>query len=198
MLLAINNDCSPKDTPSHTTPDTSEHQVIQCICYTGATLGRLQCMHSVHCQCMSSVYTDWHGHWLGEYRGLLTFFLIFARFDNVDRQLSSISNQLDDISDQIDWVSVKQTYNRLVRKISICSNKLVELGNSRSKEAKRQEIIRSCRLNDNESGERLKLLLTGKAGIKLFRVNAEIRDVWVTSDLWYQCKSGEKNHNEEG
>ncbi len=42
--------------------------------YTGATLGPLQCIHSVHCQCTSSVYTGYtelgsgtsvnhHQHW---------------------------------------------------------------------------------------------------------------------------------------
>ena len=33
--------------------------------YTGATLGPLQCMYSVHCQCTSSVYTIYTGIWSG-------------------------------------------------------------------------------------------------------------------------------------
>ncbi len=44
------------------------HQCTLCnpvYSFTGATLGPLQCMHSVHCQCTSSVYTNYTGIWSG-------------------------------------------------------------------------------------------------------------------------------------
>ncbi len=44
--------------------------------YTGATLGPLQCMHSVHCQCTSSVYTNYTGIWSGMIHNTISYFTL--------------------------------------------------------------------------------------------------------------------------
>ncbi len=67
---------------------------------------------------------------------------LLQRFDQIDLKLQSISNKLEHLPSTIHWVNSKQSYNDHVFTIRIFEEKLIELINSTSKEAKRQDILR--------------------------------------------------------
>ena len=86
---------------------------------------------------------------------------LLQRFDKIDVKLESISNKLEHLPKTIKWVNVKQKYNDHVHSIKIFQRKLGQLANSESKEAKRQDILRTYYGSYDAAGERLFELFMG-------------------------------------